>query len=103
MNTDNNYNRLNFRAQLDYDATSWLKVGFSGVFSQSEQRLPSGSAWQLAFNAPQLFPVYDEKRGNDVFPIKYASPEQIGINNNIYNPVANAKYHNSLNKTNQSG
>lgn len=101
MNTDNNYNRLNFRAQLDYDATSWLKVGFSGVFSQSEQRLPSGSAWQLAFNAPQLFPVYDEKRGNDVFPIKYASPEQIGINNNIYNPVANAKYHNSLNKTNQ--
>lgn len=101
MNTDNNYGRLNFRAQLDYDATNWLKVGFSGVFSQSEQQLPKANAWQVAFNAPQFFPVYDERRGDDVTPIKYASPEQIGINNNIYNPVATANYYNSLNKTNQ--
>lgn len=101
MNTDNNYSRLNFRAQLDYDATSWLKVGFSGVFSQSDQQLPNAKAWQVAFNAPQFFPVYDDRRGDDVFPVKYASPEQVGINNNIYNPVATANYYNSLNKTNQ--
>ena len=25
MNTDNNYNRLNFRAQIDYDATDWFQ------------------------------------------------------------------------------
>ena len=101
MNTNNNYNRLNFRAQLDYDATNWLKVGFSGVFSQSSQQLPKVNAWQVAFNAPQFFPVYDDRRGDDVTPVKYASPEQIGINNNIYNPVATANYYNSLNKTNQ--
>lgn len=101
MDTDNNYNRLNFRAQIDYDATNWLKVGFSGVFSQGNQQLPNASAWQVAFNAPGLFPVYDDRRGNDVTPIKYASPEQIGIENNIYNPVATANYYNSLNKTNQ--
>ena len=101
MDTDNNYNRLNFRAQLDYDATNWLKVGFSGVFSQAKQQLPNLSAWQVAFNAPQFFPVYDDRRGDNVTPIKYASPEQVGINNNIYNPVATANYTNSLNKTNQ--
>jgi len=101
MNTDNNYERLNFRAQLDYDATDWLKIGFSGVFSQSDQQLPNTNAWQVAFNAPSIFPVYDDRRGDDVTPIKYASPEQIGITNNIYNPVATANYYNSLNKTNQ--
>ncbi len=101
MDVENNYNRLNFRAQVDYDATNWLKVGFSGVFSQSEQKLPKASAWQVAFNAPQLFPVYDDRRGDDVFPVKYASPEQIGIENNIYNPVATANYNNSVNNVNQ--
>ena len=101
MDVENNYNRLNFRAQVDYDATNWLKVGFSGVFSQSEQKLPKASAWQVAFNAPQLFRVYDDRRGDDVFPVKYASPEQIGIENNIYNPVATANYNNSVNNVNQ--
>ncbi|MDE6703354.1 MAG: TonB-dependent receptor [Muribaculaceae bacterium] len=101
MNTDNNYNRLNFRAQIDYDATSWLKVGFSGVFSQSKQQLPNNKAWEVAFNAPQFFPVYDDRRGDDVFPVKYASPDQFGVTNNLYNPVATANYYNSRNNTNQ--
>lgn len=101
MNTDNSYNRLNFRAQLDYDATSWLKVGFSGVFSQAEQQLPNNKAWEVAFNAPQFYPVYDDRRGDNVFPVKYASPEQVGIDNNLYNPVATANYYNSRNNTNQ--
>lgn len=101
MNTDNNYNRLNMRAQLDYDATSWLKVGFSGVFSQATQQLPNASAWQVAFNAPSIFPVYDDRRDDAVFPIKYASPDQIGVETNLYNPVATANYYNSRNTTNQ--
>jgi len=101
MNTDNDYKRLNFRAQLDYDATSWLKIGFSGVFSQGDQRLPKNNAWQVAYNAPSIYPVYDENRGSDVFPDKYSSPTQIGINNNLYNPVATANYYNNQNKTSQ--
>lgn len=101
MNTDNHYNRLNFRAQLDYDATDWLKVGFSGVFSQASQQLPNNKAWEVAFNAPQFFPVYDDRRGDNVTPVKYASPEQVGIDNNVYNPVATANYYNSRNNTNQ--
>ena len=101
MDTDNNYNRLNFRAQVDYQATNWMKVGFNGVFSQGNQRIPKNNAWQVAYNAPGIFPVYDESRGDEIYPVKYASPTQIGINNNIYNPVATANFQNSQNKVNQ--
>ena len=101
MDTENNYNRLNFRAQVDYQATNWMKVGFNGVFSQGNQRIPKNNAWQVAYNAPGIYPVYDETRGDEIYPVKYASPTQIGINNNLYNPVATANFQNSQNKVNQ--
>ena len=95
MDVENYYRRMNFRASLDFDATSWLKVGFNGVFSNSQQQLPNNAAWQKAFNTPSILPVYDERRGDDVFPTKYADPSQVGLNNNFYNPVAFADYYDS--------
>lgn len=92
---NNNYKRLNFRGRLDYKANNWLKVGFSGLFSNGNLRSPNNSAWQVAYNAPAIFPVMDERRSDEVFPVKYASPTQIGIENNIYNPVATANAVNS--------
>lgn len=100
MDVENKYNRLNFRAALDYDATKWLKVGFNGVFSQSSQVLPNNSAWQQAFNAPGLYPVYDENN-TEAKPDKYASPATIGYTSNFYNPVATANYYNSKNDAKQ--
>lgn len=100
MNVDNNYNRMNFRSSVDYDATSWLKVGFSGVFSRSKQILPNNSAWQVAFNAPSIFPVYDETN-DKTFPNKYTSPGTVGFTGNFYNPIAVANYYNSNNETRQ--
>lgn len=60
MDVDNNYKRLNFRAAVDYNATNWLKVGFNGVFSQSEQQVPNNAAWQKAFNCPPIVALYDK-------------------------------------------
>ena len=97
MDVENYDRRRNFRASLDCDATSWLKVGFNGVFSNSQQQLPNNAAWQKAFNTPSILPVYDERRGDDVFPTKYADPSQVGLNNNFYNPVAFADYYDSRN------
>lgn len=54
MDVDNYFRRLNFRAAVDFDATSWLKVGFNGVFSNSQQQLPKTHAWQAAFNMPRF-------------------------------------------------
>lgn len=100
MNVNNNYNRMNFRSSVDYDAISWLKVGFSGVFSRSKQILPNNSAWQVAFNAPSIFPVYDETN-DKTFPNKYTSPGTVGFTGNFYNPIAVANYYNSNNETRQ--
>ncbi|MGL4519901.1 MAG: SusC/RagA family TonB-linked outer membrane protein [Phocaeicola sp.] len=99
MDVKNNYDRLNFRASVDFDATNWLKVGFNGIFSNANQVVANNSAWQNAFNMPSIMPVYDEKRGDHVFPTKYASPDQILLTSNFYNPVATADYHDSVNKT----
>ncbi len=101
MDVENYFERINFRAAVDYDARKWLKVGFNGVFSSSEQQLANSSAWQQAFNAAPVYPVYDETRDDTVFPTKYASPEQVGLTTNFYNPVATADYYDSLNKNYQ--
>lgn len=100
MDMDNNYSRLNLRGAVDYDATSWLKVGFSSVFSRSAQVLPNNSAWQMAFNAPGIYPVYDENNSS-AFPEKYASPAAVGFTSNFYNPIAAANYYDSKNKNRQ--
>ena len=101
MDVKNYYRRLNFRAALDYEATSWLKVGFNGVFSQANQKLPRNTAWQQAYNTPGIIPVYDETRGDEVFPTKYASPDQIGFGSNFNNPIATANYYDADNNTDQ--
>ena len=100
MDVENNYKRLNFRAALDYEATNWLKVGFNGVFSNSTQVLPQNKAWQQAFNAPGIYPVYDSANDN-TFPDKYASPDAVGFTANFYNPVATANYYDSQNENYQ--
>ena len=100
MDVENNYKRLNFRAALDYEATNWLKVGFNGVFSNSTQVLPQNKAWQQAFNAPGIYPVYDPANDN-TFPDKYASPDAVGFTANFYTPVATANYYDSQNENYQ--
>lgn len=100
MDVKNKYDRMNFRASVDYDATNWLKVGFSGVFSRSKQILSENKAWQQAFNAPGIYPVYDNTNDN-AFPEKFASPGTVGFTANFYNPVATAKYFNSQNDNRQ--
>lgn len=101
MNVENKYERLNFRAAVDYEATRWLKVGFNGVFSTSTQVLPNNAAWQQAFNAPGIYPVYDTAN-SQTFPEKYASPDAVGFTANFYNPVASANYYDSKNENFQA-
>ena len=99
MDVKNYYKRLNFRAAVDYEATNWLKVGFNGVFSKGQQQAPNNAAWQQAFNAPGIYPVYD--MNNNTSPVHYGSPESVGFTNNFYNPVATANYQNSRNDINK--
>lgn len=98
---ENNYNRLNFRAQVEYEAKPWLKVGFNGIFSKSNQRMANNAAWIQAFTMPGLMPVYDSNNTTST-PVNYASPMTLGYTNNFYNPVATANYYNSRNENYQA-
>jgi TonB-linked SusC/RagA family outer membrane protein len=100
MDVNNYYKRLNFRANVDFDATDWLKVGFNGVFSNSTQRLPNNAAWQKAFNMPGIMPIYNDA-STTATPTKYASPDEVGLTANFYNPIATANYWDSKNQTYQ--
>jgi len=94
MDVENSYKRMNFRSSLDYNATSWLEVGFNGVFSSSTQHVPNNQTWQKAFNCPPIVALYDEDN-EKAFPDKFGSPDAIGYTSNFYNPIAMAKYYNS--------
>lgn len=96
MDTKSSYNRLNFRANLDFEATDWLKVGSNIIISNSEQYNVDNSAWLSAYKMPSLIPVYDYSRSDEeAYPEKFASPQQIGLTSNFTNPVAIAKYNNN--------
>lgn len=98
MKTENDYSRLNLRGALDYDVTKWLTTGFTTLISSIKYKAPNNGAWYQAYAAPSIIPVYDDTR-TDAYPVKYASASQIGIVNNIINPVAQANYTQNSNKT----
>lgn len=100
MDVENYYQRSNLRAAFDYDVNSWLKVGYSGVYSKSIQQQPNNTAWQTAFNSPGIFPVYDPTSETSK-PEKFTDPGSIGLTQNFYNPRATAFYYNSKNRVTQ--
>lgn len=102
MDIENYYRRLNMRAAVEFDARSWLKLGFNTVFSNADQQLPNNAAWQQAFNTPSVIPVYDQTRDQSMYTGGYASPEQVGLSSNFKNPIATANYYDSFNETYQA-
>ena len=100
MNTENSYNRMNLRGNVEYKPFKWLTVGFNGIFVKSTQRFPNNAAWQQAYNMPGIFPVYDPAT-EDIYTDGYASPLTLQLTNNFYNPVATAKLYDSRNLSNQ--
>lgn len=100
MNTDNSYNRYNFRSNVEYKPWKYLTVGMNAVLSNSSQVLPNNAAWAQAYNMPGFFPVYDENTA-DLYTDGFTSPNTLGLTSNWYNPVATATYYDSQNKSTQ--
>jgi TonB-linked SusC/RagA family outer membrane protein len=96
MNTDlNNFKRINIRGKADYQATDWLKIGFSMIVSNTSLYSPNNAAWFYAYAAPSVFPVFDPKNTNAT-PKDYADAGAIGLDNgHIQNPMALADYYNN--------
>ncbi|MGC9151743.1 MAG: SusC/RagA family TonB-linked outer membrane protein [Microbacter sp.] len=98
MNAKNYYQRINLHAQTDYQAYKWLKVGYNVVLSNATLYSPNNAAFNYAYAASPLYPVYDPNN-TLAKPIDFASSTSIGYGNGEYsNPIAAAYYNYS--KTN---
>jgi len=77
MNMDNNYERLNLRTKLDVKATKWLTVGGNLMFSNAGKNNEQNSAWNQAYFAVPIMPVYDYEN-EAAWPDNYSSAQLIG-------------------------
>ncbi|MDP4272347.1 MAG: SusC/RagA family TonB-linked outer membrane protein, partial [Bacteroidota bacterium] len=93
LDVKNQYQRYNIHGQTDFQAYSWLKVGYNFILSNSSTYAPNSAAFSYAYFASPLFPVYDPNN-TTAFPTKYASSTSIGFANGAFaNPVAAANYY----------
>jgi TonB-linked SusC/RagA family outer membrane protein len=77
LDMKNEYERFNLRSKIDYKANKWLTLGGNVILSNSQKYSQEGSAWNLAYFAVPILPVYDEQN-TQAHPVKYASAQNIG-------------------------
>ncbi len=94
---NNDYDRINIRSRMDQKMTSWLKMGINSVFSRYSRNNYNSNAFYQAFLNPPVYNVYNEDN-TDAYPVAFDSPQLYGFGNAYGNPIANAYYHNSVDK-----
>ncbi|WP_273276293.1 SusC/RagA family TonB-linked outer membrane protein [Maribacter polysiphoniae] len=77
LDMNNSYERFNLRTKLDIKANDWLKVGGSIVYSNATKFDDEASAWQLAYFAVPILPVYDYLY-TEADPLPYSDAKEIG-------------------------
>lgn len=73
----NAYDRFNLRTKVDYQATDFMKVGANFIFSDGTKNNQASSAWNMAYFAVPILPVYDELNV-DASPTKYSNAKFLG-------------------------
>jgi len=92
MNSKNSYERYNIHGQTDFQAYSWLKVGYNFILTNYTTFAPNNNAFLYAYLSSPLYPVFDATN-TSAFPEHYASSTSIGYANGAFsNPVAAADY-----------
>ena len=77
LDMKNEYERVNLRAKVDYQATDWLKVGGNVLVSNATSFLPDNGAFFSAYFAVPILPVYDEQN-TAANPINLANAQDLG-------------------------
>ena len=81
---------MNLRSKIDYIANKWLTVGGNIILSNAKKYSQEESAWNLAYFAVPILPVYDEQN-TQAYPVRYASAQNIGYRSG-QNPFPTMKY-----------
>lgn len=98
MKAKSDYERINVRTKADYQPWRWLKLGANVIMSHSVRNSANNGAWERAYYAPPILPVYDESY-EATYPKKFTSFDRLDLTNGVYsNPVAMAYYGDNLSK-----
>lgn len=73
----NEYERVNLRSKVDVKVNDWLTVGGNIISSNATKFNPQNSAWNQAYFAVPIMPVFDENLTN-AHPINYANAQDLG-------------------------
>lgn len=77
MNMKNDYERINLRTKIDIKATKWLTIGGNIIFSNADKNNHQASAWNDAYFAVPIMPVYDEMN-TAATPTNYSNAQDLG-------------------------
>lgn len=77
LNMKNEYERLNLRANVEVKANKWLSVGSNVIFSNATKYSAQNSAWNQAYFAVPILPVYDDQNPA-ARPVNYANAQDLG-------------------------
>lgn len=87
----NDYDRVNFRTKVDFEATKWLRVGSNLNISNATRHVADEPVWFNTYFAVPILPVYDELN-TLASPDKLGNAKQLGYRN-PQNPFYNLLYH----------
>jgi TonB-linked SusC/RagA family outer membrane protein len=77
LDMKNEYQRFNLRSKIDFQATDWLTIGGNMILSNANKYAEEGGAWNQAYFAVPILPVYDEQN-TAAWPTAYANAQDIG-------------------------
>tara|TARA_R110001583_G_scaffold43236_2_gene137567 strand:- start:14283 stop:17285 length:3003 start_codon:yes stop_codon:yes gene_type:complete len=97
LDTKNEYERFNLRSKIDFKASDWLTVGGNMILSNATKYSPESSAWNQAYFAVPILPIYDEAN-TEAWPINFASAQSIGYRNG-QNPFPSLNYNDDRSKS----
>ncbi len=77
LDMKNEYQRFNLRSKIDFQATDWLTIGGNMILSNADKYAEEGGAWNMAYFAVPILPVYDEQN-TAAWPTAFANAQDIG-------------------------
>ncbi len=90
LDMKNQYERFNLRSKLDYKVTNWLTAGGNIVFSNALKYNDESGAWNQAYFAVPIMPVYD-KSNKTAWPDMWANAQDLGYRSG-QNPFPTLRY-----------
>ncbi len=90
LDMKNEYERFNLRSKIDYQVTDRIMIGGNMIFSNALKYGQEAGAWNQAYFAVPILPVYDEQN-TIAWPEKFANAQDIGYRGG-QNPFPTLKY-----------